>query len=207
MALPKAYLFSEDDLKLLGLKTGCCVADLLDSATPDGRKNVVAQALESIDAFLKRPLMFIGHQDRHTAITIYIEMSCRLNYAARGFSFISYCCFVENMGSQGPDKLIHEHPRFEDMMVALRELHQRYLAWMQQHLYYFSFELLVSENFTSGKYMKIIRAEAQFLGISVEKEYIAYCGPYMVGGEPPRKIQVYLMRQPAVTIPNICKVL
>jgi len=70
MTLPKAYLLSEDDLNLLSLKAGCSVADLLTCATPEGREDNVAQALNTINAFLERPLMFIGHQDSNTAIAI-----------------------------------------------------------------------------------------------------------------------------------------
>lgn len=211
-ALPKAYLLSEDDLWLIAYNTGVPIELLLESVSPPAKVDRVSQSLDIIDAFLERPLMFIGQQDNNTAITMYIELSCRFSHAARGFGFIDYCSCIEKMGCRGPGKLAQEHSRFDDMIVALRALHQRYLAWMRQHLYLFSFELEVPHFDPETHRDLIVTAIRNYLGhnsmqTEEQQSHIAYRGPYLTGGKPPQKIRVFLMEDAAQTIPNLCKAL
>jgi len=201
---PKAYLLTEDDLLMLSEKANIPIDELLNEVTSSGSKDRVARALDILDLFFDKPLMFTGSKDPENLIWHCINLVENLAHAARGFGFITFCCYREAMGARGPHKLA-KGKSYEEIVVALKEVYDRYLPWFWNHLYYFSFETEYTEddNPSDLRCKSIERLHAFILKearkhkcpVEIEENLILYSGPFWRGGKPPKRLRIYVMKQ------------
>lgn len=210
----KSYLLTQDDLQMLAEREDVDVDWFLGGVTSAGKKDQVALALDTIEHFFKRPMMYTGSRESENLIWCFIHLIGNLSHAARGFNFITFCCYREKMGARGPHKLA-DGKSYEEIIIALREVYDRYLPWFWDHLYFFNFETEYTEdNDVDNLHCRDIdRLEKFILGearkysclTDINAENILYEGPYWVGGKPPKKVRVYVMKKEPTAAPVTCR--
>lgn len=204
---PKSYRLLEDDLEMIAKATGSSVEKLLDAITVSSRNDRVEAAKQTLAHFFKHPQMFTGSRDPNLLVWKAVDLCGDLARAARGFDFVTYCCYVAKMGATGPHSLIKQGDNDYDRVSQLLEktIYDGYLEWFWNHLYLYSFEMVDPEVDGSLALRDVILEEVRS---RTNPDHICFkqlmiTGPSYRGGKTDSLgiYKIYVMRKPPSKVP------